>query len=329
MPNPSSEYPQGRKFFAHRYIRLLTKTCAAQEIGHIAFCLCVTVAHQEDAKRYKGAVTYYNGQLLPLVGVDRWETLDHARARAMDAGWLHYEPGGTRRPGLYWVTIPDGLDDIPDTPCDETPQKMYLANSDNDRGLYLAASDNASVNASVNASDPSTLFPKDLTPTPSPKKETAPAVALSTGLLELIDGWNNLGEAIVKKSNGARRDPPAKSVIAGWTKATKNPEQSPCLEDIPALLDSIRGATFCHGQGWFALEWLFAKNKIGKFNLCQIVSGAHSGSLQNGKPQPVPNPARIHEQSDSYYDALQQRAKNRFESSTAPGGSPPQSCAVN
>ena len=122
MDRPAPSYPVRKAFFAHRYCRLLTKTCAAQEIGHVAFVLCVTIAHQEDSKRYKGPVTYYNEQLMPLVGVTKWDTLDNARKRAATAGWLHYEPGnrGQRLPGRYWVTIPTGLDDLNDLPCDET-----------------------------------------------------------------------------------------------------------------------------------------------------------------------------------------------------------------
>ena len=122
-------YPQRSSHFAHRYTRLLTKTCAAQEIGHIAFTLCVVIAHQEDAKRYRGAVTFYNEQLMPLVGVSKWEALDKARQRATDAGWLHYTPGnkGKRLPGHYWVTIPADLADSADLPCDEG---QYPVNGD-------------------------------------------------------------------------------------------------------------------------------------------------------------------------------------------------------
>ena len=115
-------YPQRPPFFAHRYCRLLTKTCAAQDIGHIAFVLCVTVAHQEDAKRYTSPVTFFNEQLMPLIGVSKWDSLDRARKRAAEVGWLHYESGnrGRRLPGRYWVTVPAGLDDLGDAPCDET-----------------------------------------------------------------------------------------------------------------------------------------------------------------------------------------------------------------
>jgi chromosome segregation ATPase len=52
VDNATPRYPKRQAYFAHRYCRLLTKTCAAQEIGPIAFVLCVTIAHTEDAKRY-------------------------------------------------------------------------------------------------------------------------------------------------------------------------------------------------------------------------------------------------------------------------------------
>jgi hypothetical protein len=114
-------YPSRHPYFAHRYCRLLTKTCAAQDIGHVAFVLCVTIAHLEDAKRYKRPVTFFNEQLMPLIGVTKWESLDRARQRASQAGWLHYEAGarGQRMPGLYWVEIPPQLDGMDDAPCDE------------------------------------------------------------------------------------------------------------------------------------------------------------------------------------------------------------------
>jgi hypothetical protein len=127
-----SSYPTRPRYFAHRYCRLLTKTCACQELGHIAFCLCVTVALQEDSKRYKGPVTYFNEQLMPLIGVRKWDALDQARKRAMEHGWLRYESGGRRSPGRYWVTIPDGLEDLDDAPCDES---RYPSNGDNDGDL--------------------------------------------------------------------------------------------------------------------------------------------------------------------------------------------------
>lgn len=120
LASSAATYPKRHAYFAHRYCRLLAKTCAANEIGHVAFTLCVTVAMVEDSKRYKGAVTFYNEQLMPLIGVKKWEALDLARRKAADHGWLYYDSGGRHKPGRYWVTIPAGLHDLEDTPCDES-----------------------------------------------------------------------------------------------------------------------------------------------------------------------------------------------------------------
>lgn len=115
-------YPQRDRFFAQRVTRLLAKTCAAQQIGAEAALLVTFIAATEDAKRYRGPVTFYNEQLMPLIGTRRWHTFDAARRRAVEAGWLHYEapPTGTRtKPGTYWATIPADLESLPDTTCDE------------------------------------------------------------------------------------------------------------------------------------------------------------------------------------------------------------------
>jgi hypothetical protein len=138
-PSPS-KYPRRGPYFAHRYCRLLTKTCAAQELGHAAFVLCVTIAHLEDAKRYAGPVTFFNEQLFPLIGVRKWESLDWARRRAVQVGWLHYEPGnrGLRQPGRYWVTTPPAFEHLDDSPCDES---QYPANGDRKATQYPANGD--------------------------------------------------------------------------------------------------------------------------------------------------------------------------------------------
>src|SRR5262245_8123058 len=114
-------YPRRPAFFSQRVIRLMFKTCAANQIGVHAVGLVVCIASVEDAKRYSGPVTFYNGQLLPLLGITKWETLDRARQRAVEAGWLYYDapPSGHRAPGVYWTLIPDSVIEIPDGPVDE------------------------------------------------------------------------------------------------------------------------------------------------------------------------------------------------------------------
>ncbi len=115
------DYPKREPYFAHRFVRLLFKTCAAQEIGIDACYLLVHIAHTEDAKRYKGPVTFHNEQLQAILGFKKWERLDRARRAACRANWLHYQPPPNRRrqPGRYFVTIPAELEDVDDLPIDE------------------------------------------------------------------------------------------------------------------------------------------------------------------------------------------------------------------
>ncbi len=266
-------YPKRPKFFAHRYCRLLTKTCACQTLGANAFVLCITIAHQEDAKRYKGAVTYYNEQLMPLVGMKKWDALDHARKRAAEHGWLHYEAGGRHKPGQYWVTIPAELDDLNDTPCDES---RYPAKGD--RGGELAGDRGGGLST--------------LTHNPIPKKKPAGAGDAPSGLLELIDGWNELPAGIVKQGNGARRDPPSKAAHKGWARAQKDSEQRESFSNVPRLLEAIERAKFCHGQSWFSLPWLFGTNRNSEFNVVKLLNGGHDGS-GNTKSVRQDSPARI------------------------------------
>src|SRR5690606_34603598 len=123
-----SEYPKREQFFAQRFIRLLSKTCAAQEIGVDAVWLLTVIASQEDAARYKRAVTFYNDQLRSICGFGTWRRLDNARKRAMESGWLHYEPcdAGKRRAGRYWVSIPSFAEDLDDSAISEPPHIHYV-----------------------------------------------------------------------------------------------------------------------------------------------------------------------------------------------------------
>ena len=113
-----SVYPQRPPMFANRLCRLLAKTCAANEIGTDAFTLVVNVVMTEDAKRYTGAVTFTNEQLMPICGFGGRDRLNNARTKAMRAGWIHYEPGRKGIPGRYWATIPEQYREIRDGSCD-------------------------------------------------------------------------------------------------------------------------------------------------------------------------------------------------------------------
>ena len=114
-----SEYPSRPRYFAHRYCRLLAKTCAAQDIGSDGCWMLAVIALLEDSKRYSDAVTFYNGPLMTVTGFTREHTMIVVRRRAVESGWLHYEPGAKRKPGRYWVTVPERFADIPDGACDD------------------------------------------------------------------------------------------------------------------------------------------------------------------------------------------------------------------
>lgn len=112
-------YPPREQFFAHRFVRLLLKSCAALDIGQPACLLTVFIAHQEDSARYRGPVRFWNQQLMNCMGFKSPKQLVEARQKAIDAGWLHYERAGNREVGQYFVTIPDSVLCLDDTPIEE------------------------------------------------------------------------------------------------------------------------------------------------------------------------------------------------------------------
>ena len=126
----SRSYPKRPQYFAQKVTRLLVKTCATQEIGQAATLLVVVGAATEDAARYRRPVTFFNDQLLPLIGLRKWEALDNARKAAVNAGWLNYEPPpkGTKKPGRYWAAIPAEAEGLDDSPVDESNAEPYPPN---------------------------------------------------------------------------------------------------------------------------------------------------------------------------------------------------------
>lgn len=178
-----TEYPKRESHFAHRFTRLMAKCCAAQDIGPEGCWLVAVIAHTEDAKRYSGAVTFYNEQLMPLCGFTAVTTFARARKRAVDCGWLHYEPGFRRRAGRYWVMIPEG-DKLTksDGPIDESSDSNIHDSYSNCSGSVSQSAQEANRNrvsirsGSVSQSaHPSTLVPfPDPGPSPGPNTNTCP-----------------------------------------------------------------------------------------------------------------------------------------------------------
>lgn|GEM_PF-2199026 len=132
------DYPKSSrgKFFAHKFVRLLMKSCAAQDMGQNAVLLCVFIAHTEDAMHYSGACRFWNEQLLSVMGFRSAKQLDNARDKAVEAGWLVYDRPGNRAVGRYWVTIPEQFADLSDSPMGENGPAIAANHSAIHSGIH-------------------------------------------------------------------------------------------------------------------------------------------------------------------------------------------------
>lgn len=137
-----ADYPDRPRFFAFKFCRLLAKQAVALDIGGDACWLLATIVMMEDAKGYKAPVTWFNDGLASVLGGSE-DSLGRVRKRAVESGWLHYEPGVRSRAGKYWVTIPPQFcggneseespvgDELPPQKCggNESPEKERSAES--------------------------------------------------------------------------------------------------------------------------------------------------------------------------------------------------------
>lgn len=124
------EYPKRPSFFAYRFCRLMGKACLANDIGPGVCWLLTMIAHTEDAKGYRGAVTFFNEQLMAVAGFNSADALDRARKKAIAAGWLYYSPGGKGIAGKYWVLVPEQFKGMDDAPSDESSSKYFRENAE-------------------------------------------------------------------------------------------------------------------------------------------------------------------------------------------------------
>lgn len=105
------------QYFACDFCRLLADNEVAAELGPQAAWLLTTIVMKEDQFRYSRPVTFFNEQLVRILGVGSISSLDRVRARCVEAGWLQYTPGGRRvGPGTYHVTVPVGIESVPTYP---------------------------------------------------------------------------------------------------------------------------------------------------------------------------------------------------------------------
>jgi len=256
-----AEYPKRPAFFAQKVTRLLFKTCAAQEVGQAATLLVVYIAATEDSARYRRAVTFYNSHLMAVLGFSKWEGLDRARRAAVDAGWLHYEAGGTRKPGRYWVKIPGDADGLGDKPMDETSDGLCPAKGDNEGdnqprlsplGGY-SEGDNEGDNQGDNGGEPSYPYPN---PSPTKKQQQLLASQPDGWTIEtLLAEWNRIdGVKECRKVTAGRRADFAKLIKAGR------------LDDLPEALERVASSDFCcgriPGKTWRAnIDWLLTPER--------------------------------------------------------------------
>lgn len=125
-----AEYPKRPSFFAYRFCRLMGKVCLANEVGPNVCWLLTTIAMTEDAKGYRGPVTFFNEQLMAVTGFNSDDALDRARKKAIAAGWLHYQAGRKGIAGKYWVLVPEQFRGVDDAPSDESPAKYFRENAE-------------------------------------------------------------------------------------------------------------------------------------------------------------------------------------------------------
>lgn len=125
-----ADYPKRPSFFAYRFCRLMAKVCLANDVTPAVCWLLTTIAHTEDAKGYRGPVTFFNEQLMAVTGYNSADALDRARKKAVDAGWLHYQPGGKGTAGRYWVLVPEQFKSFDDAPSDESSSKYFRENAE-------------------------------------------------------------------------------------------------------------------------------------------------------------------------------------------------------
>ena len=276
-----AEYPKGRgRFFAHRALRKMLKCCAAQEMGTTALALCMVIGHCEDAKRYTSYVTYFNDQLLSILGINKWDTLDRARRNAVAAGWLHYEARGKRQPGRYWILIPEHFQTLDDAPTDEG---LYPENGDNNgETLSPIFGDSAGVIGGIkrgqcgvqsgdNMGDPSTL------PLPLPV-ELRPSDAC--GALAPLSSFTG------KDPSSLREEDPCATSKGSAKKGTKKIDDR--ADDVRAVLDHYR----THHERAIpnatsdCKEWRKIRQRLSEgfsvADLCGAIDGNHRSAFHCG-----------------------------------------------
>lgn len=167
-------YPQREKFFAMKFTRILMQSRIVNEIGCDACLLIVHVASIEDAIHYSGPVSFWNSQLMDVMGFNSPKQLNRARQRAVDAGWLTYHRDGTRSVGHYFVSVPDRYKSLKGANSDQPDGESILSENGtnqgaNEDGILSENGTNSGTNSGTNRG----ALPIPV-PIPVPKRDAPP-----------------------------------------------------------------------------------------------------------------------------------------------------------
>ena len=128
-----------QRFFALKYVRLLTKTASAQELGASTCWLLSLIACQEDVKGFTEPAKFYFDQLIPLCGFGSKKQLRNAIAKAVELGWLDYLPGRKGIPGRFSVRVPTKFSELAPFACDESSERVPSAEPQTEMQTVMGA----------------------------------------------------------------------------------------------------------------------------------------------------------------------------------------------
>jgi len=184
------EYPKREAFFAHKFVRLLTKSCAAQDIGLNAFALLCVIVHQEDSARYSGPVRFWNEQLMNVLGFKSPKQLNDCRAKAIKCGWLHYERSGNREVGRYAVVVPKGFEGLDDNPIEPIHSAIHSESGTNKERIAERLSDESRNESVTESGKPSVPIPFPVPDLYTPGRDVVIPEQINTKQFrEIIGRW--------------------------------------------------------------------------------------------------------------------------------------------
>jgi hypothetical protein len=255
-----STYLTREKYFAHRLTRLLFKSCAAQSIGQDAVLLIIHIVHTEDAARYQGPVRFWNSQLNEVLGFRSPKSLNNARSKAVNAGWLVYERKNDRTDGLYFTTIPPYVERFDDSPIESIRESVPSTERESEQKTERESY--ALRNGKVTGYDP----PPIPTPIPNPNEED------DHQLTSWVDWWNGLSKDGFVKA-GCRK---TSSLAKDYRRGMANEELRYVLADRPGIEAKIKASTYVRSQAWFKLSNLFnGKNGKQEWYLLNLMDGLY------------------------------------------------------